>query len=774
MAIDVSKFHQTFFDESLEGLEAMESGLLELEEDSSDNEAINTIFRAAHSIKGGAGTLGFSAISEFTHHVETILDRRRAGRGEVTQETIDVLLSSVDCLRDMLSSAQFGEDIDAERVAEVEGRLQHLVDSDPAEDDEDGGSPDPAPATGGEAESAATEDDAAGAEGWQITFAPHPDMFRTGNDPVRILGELATLGQYEVRAEVADIPGVDDIDVEVCYASWVIELRPDEGQPAIERSAIDEVFEWVEDDADIEIVALGDETAAPGDGSSGQASGEGSGDTAQTTADGAATPPTDAPTPPAPPAGETRAERRSGGDRRQDKGGSQHASIRVDIDKVDSLINMVGELVITQSMLQQLANSGDEVDLDRLREGLAELDGNTRELQGNVMQIRMLPISFAFSRLPRLVRDLASKLDKSIELEIHGETTELDKTVMEKIGDPLVHLVRNSLDHGIEMPADRAAAGKPETGTIVLSAYHEGGNIVIEISDDGGGISSDKILAKARERGLVGDDEQLSDKQIHDLIFHPGLSTAEQVSDISGRGVGMDVVKRNIKDLGGAIEVVSEVGVGTTFRIRLPPTLAILDGQLVRVGDQVFIIPLIAIVESLQFDQTLTSALAAGAAVYRHRDVIIPLIDLSETLDVRSRRPRSSEPLLVVVESDGRRVGLIVDDLLGQQQIVIKSLTTNFRAVAGLSGATILGDGTVAMIVDVNSVVGLFRRKQASVGSNDTSPASGPGTGSEPQGEVEAAQAESLGAEPAAVAAGAPTGEVVDEPTTAAISDQVV
>ena len=711
MAIDVSKFHQTFFDESLEGLEAMEAGLLELEEDTGDNEAINTIFRAAHSIKGGAGTLGFSAIADFTHHLETILDRRRSGRGDVTQETIDVLLSSVDCLRDMMSSVQFGEEVNADRVAEVEARLQHLVDSDPADDDD--AEPDAASAS---AETPAAEQvepqaEANAGAGWRITFAPHADMFRTGNDPVRILGELAALGDYEVQADVSSLPTVEDIDVELCYASWTIELRPTEGGPAIDREAIDQVFEWVEDDADISITEI--EDAETGDGSTG----EGSKDEDEIAAPAAETIPAK-PTPPtAPPS-----ERRSGGDRRQEKGGaSQHASIRVDIDKVDSLINMVGELVITQSMLQQLANSDDEVDLERLREGLAELDGNTRELQGSVMQIRMLPISFAFSRLPRLVRDLAGKLGKSIELEIHGETTELDKTVMEKIGDPLVHLVRNSLDHGIEMPDDRVAAGKPETGTITLSAYHEGGNIVVEISDDGGGIRADKIISKARERGLVGDDEQLSDKQAHDLIFHPGLSTAEEVSDVSGRGVGMDVVKRNINDLGGMIEVVSELGKGTTFRIRLPLTLAILDGQLVRVGDQVFIIPLISIVESLQFDRDLTSTLATNASVYRHRDVIIPLVDLSETMDVSKRRPPSDDPLLVIVEADGSRAGLIVDDLLAQQQIVIKSLTTNFRAVLGLSGATILGDGTVAMILDVNSVMELFQQGSSNGSSNSLS-----------------------------------------------------
>ncbi len=696
MAIDVSKFHQTFFDESLEGLELMESGLLELEEDSDDNEAMNTIFRAAHSIKGGAGTLGFTAMAEFTHLLETILDRRRAGRSPVTQETIDVLLASVDILRDMLDAVQSGGDPDADRVAQVATRLQDMVDRDTLEDEE-GGDETPT-ATDPHARPEDDDDDAAPAAGptaWHIEFAPHPHLFRTGNDPVRILGELAELGDYQVTAEVSDLPALDQLDIEVCYSRWTIELTAAEGGHPIEQSDLDQVFEWVEDDADITITAVGadsDEDAAPADGETEAA----------------------APAPAGADTGQDKkpeAERRSGQDRRQEqKGAAPSSSIRVDIEKVDKLINMVGELVITQSMLQQLTSHGEGLDLDRLREGLAELEGNTRELQSSVMQIRMLPISFAFSRLPRLVRDLASKLDKEVELEIHGETTELDKTVMEKIGDPLVHLVRNSLDHGIETPERRVAAGKPETGTVTLSAYHEGGTIVIEIADDGAGLNTDKILAKARDRGVVGEDDQLSQKQLNDLIFHPGLSTADSVSDVSGRGVGMDVVKRNINDLGGVVDVTSTPGKGTTFQIRLPLTLAILDGQVVRVGDQVFIIPLISIVESLQFDGVRTGLLAKGADIYRHRDQAIPLINLHETLGVRGQGDGSGAPMLVVVDADGTRAGLIVHDLLAQQQIVIKSLTTNFRSVPGLSGATILGDGTVAMIVDVNSVLALYRQ----------------------------------------------------------------
>lgn len=686
MGIDITKFHQSFFDESFEGLDVMETGLLDLELGAGDEDAINTIFRAAHSIKGGAGTLGFTAVAEFTHLLETLLDRGRAGQHVIDQDTVDALLSSVDCLRAMLAAAQDGGDLDTGAVTEAEAGLLRLLDRDasPAGPDDLGAPTDPA----------CDGEDAGGdslpLRTWRIGFEPHPDMFRTGNDPVRILSELAQLAQpgtYRALIDTSAVPDLEHLDVETSFCTWTIEL-----DTSADRSEIDQIFEWVEDEADITI-ELADEPTDPA-----------------VAASPGSTPDGDAPAAGTAAADAGRGERRSGADRRQsDQANQASTSIRVDIEKIDTLINMVGELVITQSMLQQVADNGSELDREKLLEGLAELERNTRELQGSVMQIRMLPISFAFSRLPRLVRDIASKLDKSIELKIGGETTELDKTVMEKIGDPLVHLVRNALDHGIERPEVRVANGKPETGTVTLDAYHEGGTIVIEISDDGAGIDTGRIAAKARERGLLGDDDHPSEKQLQELIFHPGLSTAETVSDVSGRGVGMDVVKRNINDLGGVIEVDSRPGAGSTFRIRLPLTLAILDGQVVRVGDQVFIIPLVSIVESAQFDTDRVGALAKGAQVYRHRGTAIPIIGLDLAFGIASD-PEATRPLLVVVEAEGSRAGIVVDDLLAQQQIVIKSLKSNFRAVPGLSGATILGDGTVALILDVNSVLALHRQ----------------------------------------------------------------
>ena len=374
---------------------------------------------------------------------------------------------------------------------------------------------------------------------------------------------------------------------------------------------------------------------------------------------------------------------------------------------------MVGELVITQSMLSQFGTEDtlDQDHFEKLKDGLALLERNTRELQENVLQIRMLPISFAFNRFPRLVRDLSHKLDKKIELKLSGESTELDKTVMEKIGDPLVHLVRNSLDHGIEMPDARLAAGKPETGTLHLNAFHEGGNIVIEISDDGAGLNKEKILQKARENGVIGEDEILPDDKVNELIFMPGFSTAKEVSDVSGRGVGMDVVRRNIKDLGGVVEVQSEEGVGSVFRIRLPLTLAILDGQLIQVGNQIYIIPLVSIIESLQVDEINVNEIPGKGELYRLRDEYIPILRLHEIFNIHQHKSGLREGLLVVIESEGYKAGLFVDGLLAQQQVVIKSLETNYTKVDGISGATILGDGTVAMILDIAGTLNLSKGK---------------------------------------------------------------
>ncbi|MGH8268679.1 MAG: chemotaxis protein CheA, partial [Steroidobacteraceae bacterium] len=443
------------------------------------------------------------------------------------------------------------------------------------------------------------------------------------------------------------------------------------------------VFEWAEGDCDLRIERLQGDTQAPA-------------------ADAAPAPPS--PSPAATPAPAPRADGPAKPEGAVSTLGDS-GSIRVSVEKIDELMNTVGELVITQAMLSQLGSYFDGPEAEKLRAGLGQLERNVRELQESVMRVRMLPISFVFSRFPRMVRDLAQRLGKQIELKLTGEQTELDKTVLEKIGDPLVHLVRNCIDHGIESPGARTAAGKPAEGTVHLDACHRGGNIAVEVSDNGGGLDKDRILAKARARGLVGPNDSLSDAEIHELIFVPGFSTAEKTTDLSGRGVGMDVVRRNVKELGGKIEVRSEAGRGSRFTITLPLTLAIVDGQSVAVGTETYIVPLVSIVESMQLKATGVTRLSGHSEVLSFRGDYLPIIRLHELFGVEPRSRALHEGLVVVAEGDGRRVGLFVDDLLGQQQVVIKSLQANYGHIEGVSGATILGDGSVALILDVPGLI---------------------------------------------------------------------
>jgi two-component system chemotaxis sensor kinase CheA len=664
MSIDLSQFHEVFFEESFEGLEIMEAELLDLDFKSPGEEEINKIFRAAHSIKGGSGSFGFNEITGFTHVLETLLDEVRAGKHELNQEEVNLLLTSVDCLREMLRAAKDKTDVDEAHIQYIQSELEKALGNESTSQDS--------------GEDLAANESSLGS-GWQIKFIPNMDLYQTGNDPLRIFRELEELGDLSSEANVDGLPPFNEYDAEECYMSWNLTLKGE-----VSEEQVKEVFEWVEDECDLTITQIASEI-------SDQPSANSEADLKE-----------------AEPAEERRADDRRKIERRGASGG-ESSSIRVNIDKIDALINMVGELVITQSMLSQFGEDFDVKNIDKLNDGLKQLERNTRELQENVMQIRMLPISFSFNRFPRLVHDLSSTLNKKIELKLSGESTELDKTVMEKIGDPLVHLVRNSLDHGIEMPEDRIAAGKPETGTIHLNAYHEGGNIVIDIEDDGAGLNKERILNKAIERGIVKENERLTDDQINALIFHAGFSTAEVVSDVSGRGVGMDVVKRNIHDLGGVVEVKSEEGKGSVFTIRLPLTLAILDGQLIRVGSQTYIVPLISIIESLQVKAADTKSIAGDAEVYRLREDYIPILRLHSIFNIQCDSTKLDNGLLVVVEAEGQKVGLFVDDLLAQQQVVIKSLETNYQKVEGVSGATILGDGTVAMILDVSSLIDLYR-----------------------------------------------------------------
>ncbi|MGS0999752.1 chemotaxis protein CheA [Rhodanobacter sp. UC4451_H18] len=667
-AVDLTQFHKTFFEESLEGLDAMEAALLALDSGATDHELVHTIFRAAHSIKGGAATFGFAEVAAFTHVAESLLEEVRSERRGVDGELIDLLLRSVDCLRAMLDHTSHGlpaADADSEALR---GELVRLV------------SGETAPAA------VPTTPAAASVDGWAIRFVALPHLLQTGNDPLRLFRELQQLTRLEVcRVFVVDAAPTQlaELDPGQCWLGWELRLHG-----AVARADVAAVFDWVEGDCELTIEPIG---AAP-----------------VAVAPTIVAPPVAAPVAsPAPAASAPRPVRETAA------ASSEGSSIRVGIDKVDALINMMGELVITQSMLSDIGEHFHLSQLERLREGLLQLERNTRELQESVMRIRMLPIGSVFNRFPRLVRDLERKLGKQVKLELHGEHTELDKTVLEKIGDPLVHLVRNAIDHGLEPPEQRKAAGKPETGVLKLNAYHEGGNIVVQISDDGAGLNRAAIVAKAEQRGLIRAGQELDDGEVADLIFQPGFSTAAQATDLSGRGVGMDVVRRNVRDLGGSVGVRSQSGKGSVFTIALPLTLAIIDGLVTSVGEERYIVPLISIVESLRLRPDMVRKIAGGGEVFHFRDAYLPIMRLHRSFGCKAAVTEIERGIVVVVEEEGRRVGLLVDDLLGQQQAVVKSLEAHYQRVQGISGATILSDGSVALIVDVSGVVRLGQRRQA-------------------------------------------------------------
>ncbi len=675
----IEQLRAVFFEEAEDGLAIMETGLLRLDEGVRDPELINSIFRAAHSIKGGSGTFGFSDLIDFTHCIETLLDRMRSSTHPIDSETISVLLHSVDHLRVLLVGAMNDEPTEEGLTAEVQAELEALLG--------------PTTASAGKAAEAPSSSTPGQLCRFKIRFEPGRDLMRTGNDPVLILRELGTLGPVRVVAGLDALPRLDGLEAESFYLSFQIELETEAPLEVVE-----DVFGWVEDEARIEIEREPIESAAAPAPTSHPAPISAP---APTPVAAASTPASaqDRPAGPKPSAAST-------GPKSPDAG-----SIRVGIEKIDALINLVGELVITQSMLGQIEKTFDMTKLERLRDGLSELERNTRQLQESVMRIRMLPIRFVFSRFPRMVRDLSQRLDKQVKLTLSGEGTELDKTVMEKIGDPLVHLVRNALDHGLESPDVRREAGKSPEGHLEINAYHQGGSIVIEVRDDGRGLNEQKIYQRGVERGLIDAQDKPPTERILDLIFHAGFSTADQVSDVSGRGVGLDVVRRNIRELGGHIEVTSSLGIGTTFTIRLPLTLAILDGQLVRVGKQTFIVPLVSIVETLEMDTKLVSAVAGRAEVYRLRDEYIPIVRLYDLFGIKDAQTQLADGLLMVMEGAGQRAGILVDDLLDQQQVVIKSLESNFRQVQGISGATILGDGTVALILDTAGLINFASRR---------------------------------------------------------------
>ena len=661
MNMDMQRFHATFFEESREGLEAMEAGLLSLEQGSRDGDLINSIFRAAHSIKGGSATFGFDAIAGMTHVLETLLDELRAGQRAVSPPAVDAMLASVDVLRALLAEAEHGTPADPAAVQAMKDRLNAVLSGQDA--------PAATPAAAAKADETP--------EGWKIGFTPAPSLFMSGNDPLRILRELEHLGPLEIACRMERLPGFEQIDPLEAYLAWDLGLIG-----KVPRSAVDDVFAWVVDDCELDIQPM-QRDAVPVDAVAVAVQ-----PVATVTASGA-----QAPAGAAPAANDT-----------------AETSIRVSVDKIDGLINLVGELVITQAMLKQVSGLLDQAQCERLFAGLDLLERNTRDLQEAVIGVRMLPVDAVFRRFPRLVRDLSARLGKQVRLRTIGEGTELDKGLIERIADPLVHLVRNSIDHGLELPDARREAGKDETGTITLAASHQGGHIVIEVSDDGRGLNRERILAKAAERGLAV-PENPSDSQVWDLIFQPGFSTAEAVTDLSGRGVGMDVVRRNIQALGGEVQLESASGSGTRVVIRLPLTLAILDGMGVSVGEETLILPLGYVLEALQPQAEDVRTVAGDGRVLRVRGEYLPIVSLNDYY--RYGQSEAEDPLVVVVEADGQKLALEVDELIGQQQVVVKNIENNYRRIDGISGATILGDGRVALIVDVGGLVRARKTLQA-------------------------------------------------------------
>lgn len=698
-------FRQTYLEESFEGLDVMESGLLDLPPGVPDNDKINEIFRAAHSIKGGSGTFGFTEIAGFTHVLETLLDEMRDGTREVTQESVDAMLAAVDVLRDMLTRLKDHEEIDEERASEVQTWLEQILAGGSAEDAESS-----APESTEEVVTAQQQSVQQTDGIWTIEMFPEKELLQTGNEPLRILRELETLGEIEASPDLSKLPSATEFNPEHLYISWTIRLKGDE----VKEEDVREVFEWIDGDgAEIRITPPAIiESVSEKEESIAEESPQPIAEPVQNIVEAVKSEEKSTPKPVAKPAAKSAAKGKAA--KAADKAPKQEGSIRVDLSKIDQLVNLVGELVITQSMLSQFGEQAEQAAetesnsmewVDKLKEGLTHLERHTRELQESVMNIRMLPVSFAFNRMPRIVHDVSQKLNKKIDLVMEGEGTELDKTMLEALTDPLVHIVRNSIDHGVETPDVRAEKGKPETGTVKLAAFHQGGNILIQITDDGAGIDHEVLEQKAIEKGVIEEDHNLSEQEIIDLIFNPGFSTAEVVSDISGRGVGMDVVRRNIRSLGGSVDVKTTLGEGSVFTIRLPLTLAILDGQLCKVGSQTYVFPLVSIIESIQVDKALVKGIAGETELYKLRDSYIPVIRLHKKMDVDDAQEDLEKGLLVVVEDAGQRAGIFVDDLLGQQQVVIKSLESNFMKIDGIAGATILGDGTVSLILDITETL---------------------------------------------------------------------
>ncbi len=682
----VEQFKATYFTECSERLETMERVLQELGEGADEPlERFNELFRAVHSIKGGAGAFGLEAIVALTHTFETLLDRLRGGDLEAGASVLDVLVLASDALAHLVEMERDGGKPDPGRVADAAAALEKTLSGEAV-----------ATETKGAPRRQEQQASPPGPRTVRIRFEPNPDLFRSANDPILIARELRTLGELEIRPDVAHLPSLDEMDPNQCYMAWDYALSTDRPE-----SDIREVFEFVEDDCRLEIV---DEGVAPNAEPEARQKAEAPAPSLPAEKPAPKPAPPAIPTPPAaaPPAMQD-PNAKSG------LPAAATTSIRVDLGRVDSLVNMVGELVITQSVLEQ--HLGDiHIEDDATVQGLEAITTHIRELQENVMAIRMQPVQSVFVRIPRLVRELSRSLGKKARLVTTGEQTEVDKTIVEQLSDPLTHMIRNALDHGIETPEERLRQGKPEEATVHLAAAHRSGRITIEVSDDGRGIDKEVVHQRAIERGLIDPDVPLRDEEIYDLIFAPGFSTAAAVTDVSGRGVGMDVVRRSIQSIGGRVIVESQLGRGSRFVMSLPLTLAVMDGMIVRVGAERYVLPLGCIIESASPTAEALSEIAGRERLIMFRGEYVPLVFLHRLFSVACAVDEPEGALVVYVETDtGAVIGIVVDEVLEQRQVVIKSLEENFRPVPGVSAATILGDGQVALILEVNALFAMYK-----------------------------------------------------------------
>ncbi|MDR3508333.1 MAG: chemotaxis protein CheA [Caulobacteraceae bacterium] len=750
---ELEEIKVTFFQECDELLADLENGLLAMQSGDSDGETINAVFRAVHSIKGGAGAFGLDPLVRFAHVFETLLDGVRSHKIDVTVELVRELLRAADVLADHVQAARTDGVVDEAASADMAAVLAALTASGGRIAPVGGVAPPPAPVVTPDDEigssfkpmaimSLANFDEPAelpslGGGAWTVTFRPKTELYRNANDPLLLLRELERLGPITVAINDETLPSLSEMDPEAAYLAFTVTL-----DAPVTEAQIQEVFEFVEGDCDVEITGGPAPAEAPAlDIAALLAAAE----TAQIEMAPPVAEPVVAPpvavapppviepvaepvAPPAPasvaieahpePAPEFTGVLASAIKTPQPKAppanepvANAQATIRVDPERIDRLIDLVGELVINQAMLAQRVIESGLASSSSVALGLDELEQLTRQIQDGVMAIRAQPVKSVFQRMPRLVREVANMTGKSVRLVTEGESTEVDKTVIERLGEPITHMLRNAIDHGLETPDERRAAGKPIEGTVRLAALHRGGRIVIEVGDDGRGINRKRVYAIAVEKELIAPDAVLSDEEIDNLIFLPGFSTASTVSDISGRGVGMDVVRRSVQALGGRISISSKPGEGSVFTLSLPLTLAVLDGMVVDVAGQTLVIPLTAIVESLRPKAEEVKGLGPQGAVLSVRDSFVPLVDIANALGFRSDKRAPHEGVVLLIEAeDGGRAALVADAIQGQRQVVIKSLESNYRQVEGIAAATILGDGRVALIVDVDALVAMRRR----------------------------------------------------------------